>query len=72
VVHLRFGNNATYNIYNDTVFFVSSRPHSGALALQVKQRGMNLTQTVSTVCGIKGLYQRAEWKALLNQPFDAA
>jgi hypothetical protein len=72
VVHLRFSNNATYNIYNDTVFFVSFRPRSGTLTLHVQQRAMNLTETVSSVCGLYGLYQRAEWKALLNEPFDTA
>jgi hypothetical protein len=62
VVHLRFGNNDTYNIYNDTVFLISYQ--------QVTHRAIDLTQTVSSVCGIYELYQRAEWKALLNQPLD--
>jgi hypothetical protein len=52
VVHLRFRNNATYSIYNDTVLFVSYLP---TLNLQVKQRAVNLTQTTSSVYGINDL-----------------
>jgi hypothetical protein len=52
VVHLRFGNNVIYNVYNDTVFLVSYASTNNTL--QVEQRGIDLSN-VTSECGVKQL-----------------
>jgi hypothetical protein len=64
VVHLSFSNGATYNVYNDTVFFISYAFTGNEL--QVEERVIDLSG-ISSKCGMKHLFQRnADLKA-----FDA-
>jgi hypothetical protein len=55
VVHLSFSNGATYNVYNDTVFFISYAFTGNVL--QVEERAIDL-KGVSMQCGMKHLFQR--------------
>jgi hypothetical protein len=53
VVHVRFGNKPTYNVYNDTVLMVSYAGTNNTL--QVEQRGIDLSNVTLSECGVKQL-----------------
>jgi hypothetical protein len=77
VVHLSFSNGASFNVYNDTVFFISFAFTGNEL--QVEQRAIDLSG-ISTKCGMKRLFQRnadlaafdAQWRTVTysSLPYD--